>query len=146
MKKPEVVQPDLNPLVDVASLPSVEEDRLTPLPRAYAKARALVYGVTFALTGLAWAAPCLWLSMLEGEQGPPAALWWALGGAWTAVMALWGLEERMGWPLRGFWSVKRMSCTGQGGGPPRWWPCPFLGFNTVKSNKGLWENGWGSAR
>jgi len=57
MKRPEVVQPDLNPLVDVAALPSVEEDRLTSLPRAYAKARALVYGVTFVLTGLAWAAP-----------------------------------------------------------------------------------------
>lgn len=102
MKGPVVVPPDLNTLVDVASLPSVEEERLTPLPPAYAKARALVYGLTVALTGLAWAAPCIWLSMLEGEQSAPAALWWALGGAWTAVMALWGLEERMGWPLRGF--------------------------------------------
>ena len=102
MKGPTVVQPDLNPLVDVAALPCVEEDRLTPLPGAYAKARALVYGLTFAVTGLAWAAPCLWLTMQEGEHGPPAALWWMLGGAWTAVMALWGVEERMGWPMRGF--------------------------------------------
>ena len=46
MKRPAVVQPDLNPLVDVEALPRVEEDRLTSLPRAYAKARALVYGVT----------------------------------------------------------------------------------------------------
>ena len=66
MKGATVVQPDLNPLVDVAALPCVEEDRLTLLPRAYAKARALVYGLTFAVTGLAWAAPCLWLTMQEG--------------------------------------------------------------------------------
>ena len=102
MNDPTVIQPDLNPLVDVASLPRVEEDLLTPLPRAYAKARILVYGLSFVLTGVAWVAPCLWLLMQEVEQGPPAALWWTLGGAWTGLMALWGLEELMGWPMRGF--------------------------------------------
>ena len=101
MNDPTVIQPDLNPLVAVASLPRVAEDCLTPLPRAYAKARILVYGLSFVVTGVAWVAPCLWLLMQEGEQGPPAALWWTLGGAWTGVMVLWGLEELMGWPMRG---------------------------------------------
>jgi len=102
MNEASAIQPDLNPFVDVAALPKVKEERLTPLPLAYAKARALMYVLTFAVTGLAWLTPCLWLFLQQDQPGPPAALWWVLGGTWTAIMALWGLEERMGWPLRGF--------------------------------------------
>ena len=92
------VQP--NPLVDVAVLLC---GRGPSTLAGIVPCKALVYGVTFALTGLAWAARPL-ASVLEGDN-PPAVLWWALAH---------GLQ----WPHRGwknaglacarFWSVNKI--------------------------------------
>ena len=79
MKRQAVVQPDLNPLVDVEALPRVEEDRLTSLPGVR---QGPCPGVRVDLC-VDWpgvGGPVPLALHVGGRTRSPAALWWALGG------------------------------------------------------------------
>lgn len=90
-----------NAFVDLADWPELDEIQLVPVLAAYAKARALVWGVVTLGLGLAFAGPLAAIAHW-GDKTPPRALWLIFGGLWLLSMGWWALEEWKGWPLRGY--------------------------------------------
>ena len=63
-----------NAFVDLADWPELDEIQLVPLLSAYAKARALVWGVVTVVVGLAFSGPLVAIA-IWGDNAPPRVLW-----------------------------------------------------------------------
>ena len=90
-----------NAFVDLADWPELDDIQLVPVLPAYAKARALVWGVVTVVVGLAFSGPLVAVA-IWGDNAPPRMLWLIFGGMWLLSMGWWALEEWKGWPLRGY--------------------------------------------
>ena len=90
-----------NDPIDLTAWPALDEVDVVSVLPSYARARALVWGVSAVLLALLLIGPLVGVA-IWGESTPPRILWIALGSTWGLIMGVWGLEEWRGWPLRGY--------------------------------------------
>lgn len=90
-----------NDPIDLASWPELDEVDVVAVLPSYARARALVWGVSAVLLALLLIGPLVGVA-IWGDSAPPRILWVALGSTWGLTMGIWGMEEWRGWPLRGY--------------------------------------------